>query len=209
MRILLCFCVCLLAASAPGFAAPASEDAAAAQALKEICAKTPCRKTARTLSLRMPDKKILRSKARAYPYLDPDGTLILLPGDTITLGIPKDGNGPAHLLKVVEPGSTRDFGKASESEAPLSFQFKQLEGEPDMVLMVTSAAQAVLKYDAVMLVPGPQGIIQQAQTPTCPVRPQQGSGPVFPATQDWPHPIATLVITNIHALAADAPQGCN
>jgi hypothetical protein len=203
----------LIWASSPAFAAvgvaPANSQQAADQALADTCAKTICRKTSRTLTLRADGGNIARFDTALLPYLDDKGDVILYPGETITLAISKNGNGiaPPTLLKVTDPDGAVNLGILPASDSTLSFELRQNDENPGMRLIVTNVAPVQVKYDAVMFVPTQKGI-QPMRTSSCPVLPPQLSAKSFSVFESWPQPITMLVISNIRAMAPGSGVAC-
>lgn len=182
-----------------------------AQVLAAMCAKVPCRKGGRPLLLRMSDDRGFETKTQAFPYLDDKGTVIVYPGETITIGYDKNGDTPSNpiLLKVTDPDGPVDLGASVKAAATLSFTLKQDDAKPGMMLTVANGVAATLKYDAVMLVPMATGKVEPVPTSTCPLMSPQGSSSTFSGFESWPHPLVMMVITNIHTLPKDAPMVCN
>jgi hypothetical protein len=201
----------LTLASVSAMAAPEDNAAqnrrqAAAQALADVCAKVACRKSTRTITLRTKDGREELDTA-PIPYLDPEGNLLIYPGETITIAFSKDGSGKARLLKVSDPSGQTDFGSLAAPEASVEFRFQQLDGKPDMVLNVQNATSAMIKYDAVQFVVGAQGF-QPSPTSSCPVFPPGRGQTTFGGIEHWPYPIADLLIQNIRPLSATADRAC-
>ncbi|HVZ27406.1 MAG TPA: hypothetical protein VG798_02015 [Rhizomicrobium sp.] len=193
--------------AAPEGTVPSNQKQAADQALADTCAKVVCRKQTRSLSLRASGGNVVRLHTELYPYLDTRGEAIIFPGETITLALPKDGNGPPNLLKVVDPDGPVDIGATSDSDSTLSFEFHQEEGKPDMLLTITSTVAAMLKYDATMLVVTPGGV-RRAHTSTCPILAARETAKTTFGTESWPQPIPMLVISGIHAIPQGGPMNC-
>ena len=205
--------LCLLfsgvgAEAAPEGKAPQNPNQVAAQALADVCAKVACRKSARTFSLRTREGGEGKFNTAPFPYLDPDGNVIIFPGETITVVLPKDGNGKPRLLKVAEPSGVTEYGMQASTEASLEFRFAQMDGKPDMQLTATNTVPVMLKYDAIMAAVTAKGI-QQAPTSICPLFPPMAGTPGFSGYESWPFPIVNLVIGHIRMLPKGAPRDCN
>src|ERR1700761_491654 len=104
----------LFLAVIPAFGQPSGD--AGAQTLKQVCAQVPCR-SANTLTLRARDGRMGQVDIDPYPYLDPDGDVVIYAGETITLALAKDGSGPPRLLKVVDPRGAHQFAEPNAGEA--------------------------------------------------------------------------------------------
>ena len=83
--------------SVAGAAEPPSDHATAAAAqekaaqdLADLCARVTCRKLPRQVSLRMGDNSSFQIGTRMLPYFDDKGTLVIFPGETITLSYAGD-----------------------------------------------------------------------------------------------------------------------
>jgi hypothetical protein len=202
--------VCLVfawtgAMAAPQSNSPQNQHQAAAQALADVCAKVACRKITTTLILRKEDGSTGEVDTSPFPYFDPDGEIFIYPGESIILGVAKNGSGRPRLLKAVDAGGTHQFAQLAAGEASLEFQFRQLEGKPDMVLSVQNATSAMIKYDALMVTaPGRR----PSPTSSCPVYPPQPGQASFGGIESWPHPIVSLLITNIRPLGKSDPRTC-
>jgi len=181
-----------------------------AQTLAAICAKVPCRKGGRTVVLRMPDNRGFEAKTQPYPFLDDHGTVILYPGETVTIGFNKsgDGLGAPVLLKVTDPDGAVDIGAAGTAAASLSFTLKQDDGKPSMMLTAANGVPATLKYNLQMFVPTPDGV-RSGHSSTCPLMAPQGSVASFGGFESWPHPILMLAISDIRMLPGGSPMVCN
>ena len=181
-----------------------------AQTLAAICAKLPCRKGGRSVVLRMPDNRGFESKTQPYPYLDDHGTVILYPGETITIGFNKSGDslGAPVLLKVTDPDGAVDIGAPATAAASLSFTLKQDDGKASMMLTAANAVPATLKYNLQMFVPTPDGV-RSGHSSTCPLMAPQGSVASFGGFESWPHPILMLAISDIRQLPAASGMACN
>lgn len=82
-----------LAAEPPGatdHAAAAEAQAKAAADLAALCARVTCRKIPRQVNLRMRDNSSFQIGTRMLPYFDDKGTLIIFPGESITLSYAGD-----------------------------------------------------------------------------------------------------------------------
>lgn len=193
----------LLLAAMPALGQPPGKEAAA-QALKQVCAQVPCRKITTTLILRKADGSTGNFDTRPYPYFDPDGGLFIYPGETITLGLAKNGSGKPRLLKAVDVDGAHQFAQPAAGEATLEFTLKQIEGKPDMMLNVSNSTGAVIKYDTWMTtVDG-----RTSSTSSCPVFPPGRGQASFGGIEHWPHPIVSLLIENVRALGASADRAC-
>ena len=186
---------------------PASDPA---KALAAMCAKVPCRKGGRSVLLRMPDNRGFQTKTQPFPYLDDRGTVILYPGESITIGFNKDGDalGRPVLVKVTDPDGPVDFGTPGTAAATVSFTLKQDDGKPSMMLTADNGVSATLKYDLQMFVPAADGV-RSGHSSTCPLMAPQGSVASFGGFESWPHPILMLVISNIRMLPAGSGMACN
>jgi hypothetical protein len=187
------------------------DEAAAAKELAEICAKLTCRKASRTMTLRMPDKTNFQITTRPLPYFDDKGQLILFAGESVTLSYAGGDEKLAHpaVSSVRDPLGPVEL-PAPLSDATITFDLKQMDGQPGMMMTVTNKTKTIIKYDAVMFVPDPaSGGARGARTSACPVLPPQGTSTTFSAFENWPQPIVMLLISNIRVLPAGAPQVCN
>jgi hypothetical protein len=181
-----------------------------AQTLAAICAKVPCRKGGRPVLLRMPDNRGFETKTQPYPFLDDHGTVILYPGETITIGFNKNGDslGAPMLLKATDPDGAVDIGAAGTAAASLSFTLKQDDGKPSMMLTAANGVAATLKYNLQMFVPTADGV-RSGHSSTCPLMAPQGSVASFGGFESWPHPILMLAISDIRMLPAGSGMVCN
>ncbi len=196
-------CGMLLLAATPAFGQPASDPDAR---IKQMRAQVPCRNVTK-IPLRGPDGRVGEVETGPYPYLDPSGNLIIYPGETITLALAKDGTGMPRLLKFADAKGAQQFAQPSANDATLEFQFSQMDGKTDMMLMVSNATSAVIKYDAVMSAVSDRGI-DRVGTSTCPVNPPSSGQAAFFNTESWQHPIMRMIIRNIRPLAASASRAC-
>jgi hypothetical protein len=203
------------AAEPPGgvdHAAAVEAQAKAAQDLAALCARVTCRTTPRNLSLRMRDISNFEIGTRMLPYFDDKGTLIIFPGETITLSYPGDDAKLEHpvLSSVSDPAGPVTPPPPPSSSATVSFELEQMDGKADMMLTVTNKTRATVKFDTVMFMPDPaSGNARGSRTTACPVLPPPGAAPSFSDLENWPQPVVMLLIGNIRALAADAPHTCN
>lgn len=195
----------------PDHAAAAEAQAKAAQDLAALCARVTCRQTPRQLILRMPDNSSFQIGTRLLPYFDDKGTMILFPGETITLSYAGEDAKLEHpvLSSVSDPaGPVAPLPPPSGSN--VSFKLEQMDGKPDMMLTVINTTKATVKFDTVMFVPDPaSGNARGSHTTACPVLPPQGNAPSFSDLENWPQPVVMLLIGNIRALDSSAPRTCN
>lgn len=200
-------CISVLSAFAQSNG-PAADDRA--KAIAAMCEKVLCRKTQHDITLRLPDGTSNTAQTQPFPYIAPDGTLLLYAGETITVGFNKAGDtlGSPVLLKVADASGPVDIGTAPVVDMTLTFQLKQDEGRPSTKLFVTNTIAVRFKYDAQIFVPTANGT-KTGRTSTCPVLMPQGAQPNFTSFENWDYPVGMMVITNIRALANDAPQACN
>ena len=186
-----------LSAATAGQAAPEgaaqNESQTQAQVLADVCTKVVCRKTVRTLALRTNDGKVAQIDTQLFPYLDQQGRLSIYPGETITLGFEKNGDGPPRLLKVTDPGGDVDLGPVTPSDFAVVFTLRQRDEKPDMWLTIANTVMATFKYDVDMFVPTPSGL-RPSHTSTCPLLSPQGTLKSFSGVEMWPQPIVMLVI---------------
>jgi hypothetical protein len=192
-------------------AATAAAQEKAVQDLAALCARVACRKLPRQVSLRMGDNSSFQIATRMLPYFDDKGTLIIFPGETITLSYAGDDAKLEHpaLSSVIDPAGPVELLPPLSGRA-VSFRLEQMDGKPDMMLTTTNATKAIVKFDAVMFVPDPaSGNARGSRTSTCPILPPQGSAPGFRGFENWPQPVVMLLIGNIRALDAAAPRACN
>jgi hypothetical protein len=203
-----------LAAEPPGaadHAAAAEAQAKAAADLAALCARVTCRKIPRQVSLRMRDNSSFQIGTRMLPYFDDKGTLIIFPGESITLSYADDDAKLEHpvLSSVIDPAGPVELPPPA-SKANITFELKQMYGKPDMMLSVTNTTRATVKFDTVMFVPDPaSGNARGSRTTACPVLPPPGSAPSFSDFENWPQPIVMLLIGNIRAQDPSAPRTCN
>jgi hypothetical protein len=203
-----------LAAEPPGaadHAAAAEAQAKAAADLAALCARVTCRKIPRQVSLRMRDNSSFQIGTRMLPYFDDKGTLIIFPGESITLSYADDDAKLEHpvLSSVIDPAGPVELPPPA-SKANITFELKQMDGKPDMMLSVTNTTRATVKFDTVMFVPDPaSGNARGSRTTACPVLPPPGSAPSFSDFENWPQPIVMLLIGNIRAQDPSAPRTCN
>jgi hypothetical protein len=191
-------------------AAAAAAQAKAAQDLAALCARVTCRKNPRQVSLRMGDNSSFQIGTRMLPYFDDKGTLIIFPGETITLSYTGDDAKLEHpvLSSVIDPAGPVELPPSSGTT--VSFRLEQMDGKSDMMLTTTNTTGAIVKFDTVMFVPDPaSGNARGSRTTTCPVLPPQGVAPGFSGFENWPQPVVMLLIGNIRALDAAAPRTCN
>ncbi|HEX4027798.1 MAG TPA: hypothetical protein VHX18_09275 [Rhizomicrobium sp.] len=202
-----------LAAEPPGgadHAAAAEAQAKAAADLAALCARVTCRKIPRQMSLRMRDNSSFQIGTRMLPYFDDKGTLIIFPGETITLSYAGDDAKLEHpaLSSVIDPAGP--VALPPFSGTTVSFKLEQMDGKPDMMLSVANTTGAIVKFDTVMFVPDPaSGNARGSRTTACPVLPPQGRAPSFSDLENWPQPIVMLLIGNIRALDAAARRACD
>ncbi|HKU64962.1 MAG TPA: hypothetical protein VJQ06_07885 [Rhizomicrobium sp.] len=215
MRKILVLPVLLLALGLPAAQAAVQaspvDEAAAAKERAALCAKVTCRKASRPLSLRMPDKSNFVISTRPLPYFDDKGTLILFAGESVTLSYATDDERLEHpvLSSVSDPLGPVELPPPA-SKAAIRFDLQQMEGEAGMMLTVTNTTKTTVKYDAVMFMPDPAGGgARGGRTTACPVMPPQDRAASFSGFENWPQPIVMLLISNIRALAKDAPSICN
>ena len=192
-------CGVLLLTAAPAFGQPS------AQMLKQMCAQVPCRKVT-TLTLRTESSKG-QIDTNPYPYLDPNGNVIIYPGETITLALAGNGSGKPRLLEATDAGGKHSFAKAAPTEKTLTFQFKQTDGKPDMVLTAVNTTTSAIKYDAVISAVTDKGINQKPSA-TCPLSPPSPGQPSFRGIESWPFPIVGLLIHDIRPLGKSTPRAC-
>jgi hypothetical protein len=193
-------CGALLLAAAPAFGQPS------AQMLKQMCAQVPCRKVA-TLTLRRADGGTGQVDTNAYPYLDPNGNVILYPGETISIAVKANGSGKPRLLKVADAAGMHQFAEATAGEKTLIFQLKQMNDKPDMVLTASNTTTAVIKYDVVITAATDKGI-KQGPTSTCPLSAPSKGAPDFRGVESWPYPIFEMLIHDIRPLGKSTPRAC-
>ena len=192
-------CGALLLAAAPAFGQPS------AQMLKQMCTQVPCRKvTTLTLLAAAGQGQI---ETDPYPYLDPNGNVIIYPGETITLAMAQNGSGKPRLLSVSDAAGAHQFAQAAARDKTLVFQFKQVGGKPDMVLTIVNTTTAAIKYDAVMSSVTDNGV-KQAPTVTCPVNPPGKGQQSFRGIENWPFAIVSLLIYDIRPLGKSASPAC-
>jgi len=188
----------------------AQQSPDAAQALAQVCAKLACRKGGSAVLLRLPENHGFEIKTQPYPYLDDRDSVILYPGETVTIGFNKTGDalGRPVLVKVSDANGPVDIGTPGTAAATLSFTLKQSEGKTDMMLTAANGVPAMLKYDAIMFAPTASGI-RPMRTSSCPLMPPQGGAQAFSGFESSPQPFVMMAITNIHALAPGAAVSCN
>jgi hypothetical protein len=216
----------LLAAFALAFATPvwaadllpgAPSDAVAAararaQVVAAMCAQVACRKASRAFNLQLADGGIYTLHTSPYPYLDSSGTVVLYPGETITLGISKNGNGldPPVLISVRDPNGLVDLetpGPASIPRATLTMSLVQDSAKPATSLVAASTMGAMLKYN-VRVTMVANGGVHTITSNTCPLLPPQDSTPSFTGFENRPQPIGMMVISNIRVLPPGSPMAC-
>jgi hypothetical protein len=189
-------------------ASASSPDAARAQALAAECAKVPCRKSATSFELRTKDG-VFQGQTQPVPWLDDQGTVILFPGESVTIGYPTDDSALARPELYAHAGPDEVMvGPAARLGPILTFDLKQMDGKPDMMMTGTNRVKATIKFDIVMYVPTPAGV-RAMRTSACPLMPPQGSRDSFSGFEHWPHPIAMMVITHIRAMPAGAAMTCD
>ena len=162
-------------------------DDAAAQ-LAEVCKQVPCRKPTTTY-LDFPDGGRLEIGNPGLPYVDPDGVVVVLSGETISVELSESGGkitGVHYVPAVKNPAHT------------LTFELKQLKPD-ETILTIHGNFSHMLKYDALMEVmkPDRSGMVI-VRTSTCPMF-KEGFG-----TEMWPHPVAKLTLQNFRFLPYDS-----
>ncbi len=189
----------LLLAAVPAVGQPS------AQMLKQMCAQVPCRKVS-TLTLRT-EGSSGQIDTNPYPYVDPNGNVIIYPGETITLALAGNGSGKPRLLEAVDASGKHAFAKAAAGEKTLAFQFKQTDGKPDMVLTSVNTTTSAIKYDVVISAVTVKGI-NQKPTATCPLNAPGPGQPSFRGIESWPFPIVEMLIHDIRPLGKSTPRAC-
>lgn len=216
----------LMVFAAPGFAAgPPPTPTAAAPAtgptpaerqaqLAALCAKVPCRKESRQIEIRADAQHGFRYTNQQLPYVDPDGTIILYPGETITVSLAADGDKLAvpKIVSVSDSTGAVDLGDAANKsavpETTMTFAFSQIPGKPDMILFATNRTKLMLKYSAIIMTPSEQGL-KASRTTICPVLPSNDPKLGFTGTESWQQGIGMLIVTNLHILPSDGSTACN
>ena len=127
-----------------------------------------------------------------------NGAVAIFPGEAFIVEFPDNGSvGNPRFLRVVDNIDVVGMSDTSAGARPtISFEFKQDPDKPNMTLEIKSNIDALVKYDATMWVPTPRGV-QVGHTSSCPVFANAGG------IETWPHPIATLVLTNFRVLRRD------
>jgi hypothetical protein len=169
-------------------------DEARAKALAEACARSTCRSESREIRLRSTTGGEWGLTTQLFPYVD-DGQIILYPGETIEVEFAADGKA------MDKPRFARVVGSSAvvppkEGVAVFSFELKQLDGKPDMMLTIKSTLGFPVKYDAHMFTFGKDGP-QSAYTSSCPII---ARGAAF---ETWPHEIGMIVLTDFRVVSQD------
>ena len=198
------------ALAAPEAEAKPDADEARIQSLERICAKVACRKSVRTLSLRAAGGKEVEASTERYPYLDDHGSIVIYPGETISVALPgqDEGLGQPTLVAVTDPDGPVALSSAAAGPANLSFQLEEFgKDKPGMLLRIDNQINSALKYDLTMFVAAGDGF-RAMHTSACTLLPPQSGLKSFGGFESWPHPIVMLVISNIHGLPKGTPQSC-
>ena len=186
----------LLLNSCVGPMAAEGDPMAAASDLAAACARSVCRTEVKRLTLNAENGRF-EYMTDLFPYAD-SGTVSIFPGETIVVEFESDtAVSTPRFVKVTDhghdAGTQEGMAVASPGAKPtISFEFRQDPDKPSMTLEVSSTLGTLVKYDALMWVPTPNGI-RPARTSSCPLFAARGF-------ETWPHPIVMLVLTNFRVL---------
>lgn len=174
------------------------------------CPKQPCRKGGRTILLGLPGNQGVETKTHPYPYLDGQDSLILYPGEMVTIGFNREGGTWGHpmLVRVTDPDGPVNLGTPAPAAATLSFALEQDQGKPNMMLIAANGIPAMVKYDVATYVPTDDGV-QVDHVATCPLAARPGSSGASSGFETWPHLVVMVVITNIRMMPPGFPAQCS
>lgn len=209
--------VMLLLAAAPSATGAESDGAA------EVCASTLCRTGDFKLAVFFDKDHYTGISVTHSPYVLPDGSILIFPGETLAFEVPFDGEkiGTPKFLGEYQP----QYPMMRDPEGPpappsnlpkleqlppntLVLSYGQMGGraqsDPLMMLTLSHNLPKALKVDAIMTVIRPRATVyEQAPTSTCPVI-AKGAG-----FESWPDPLGPMVLRNIRVLPDGAPMVCN
>ena len=167
--------------------------------LARACARSVCRTEVKDLRLVTPDGEPVVIKTELFPYAD-GGRVSIFTGEAFVVDF-ADSRGVAnpHFTQLLDRlEDTRGLKFAAPGTRPtMSFQLRQDADGPDTMLITNSTLNAVVKFDAEIFVPTPDGVMSM-HTSTCPVI--AGGG----ANETWPYPIAMVVLSNFRVLPMNA-----
>jgi hypothetical protein len=182
----------------------AEEAARRAKDLAGACASNPCRTETRDIRLNDINGGSYDFMTELLPYVD-DGAVSLYSGETVEIDFAADGKAMdrPRFVRTVEdkaapgaPPPADDAQPDQPARGAMRFQLKQTDGKADMTLEIKSDLGFIVKYDAVIFVPTPNGI-KTMHTSSCPVI-SHGAG-----FETWPYPIMMIVLTDFRVLSAD------
>lgn len=141
------------------------------------------------ISLHMPDGTTFTQTLPAPNPLVQYDHVYLFPGQTLYIEAEVDGDKLVNLRMV--PANAHP-----EKTLVLTFEQRETQGQYGMFLDIHNPFMLWLKYHAAV-VDADTALGMLKQTSTCPVIP--GSN----ASENWPHPIFQLVLSDFHFLAQD------
>lgn len=187
-------------------AAQLEAEAAHVKELAEACARSTCRTESKELRLKSTTGGEWGIKTQLFPYAD-NGQIVLYPGETIAVEFSADGKAmdKPHFLRLIDPAAPMTSSPSNPSapdRAIMTFEFKQTDGKPDMMLSIKSTLGFVIKYDAHMFVPTKNGT-QSIYTSSCPIIAKGG------AFETWPQEIAMIVLHDFRVVSERDGVACN
>ncbi|WP_443747770.1 hypothetical protein [Asticcacaulis solisilvae] len=217
------FAVAAMLAGAPAFAQTAAEPQPA-----DACQATACR-TGGFDAVVLVDKDHYRTVPITHsPYVLPDGSILIFPGETIAIQFRRDGDtlsaptfyrrfapalparietgdkvgdDPANAGLPVIKGDVSKDKVAGLPPDTLLLSYGQANGQPGMMLFVDHTFARTLKLDATMSLIG-KGRYEQRPTSTCPILPGVSS------FESWPNPLGPMILKGFRLLPASDKIVC-
>ncbi|HVZ29308.1 MAG TPA: hypothetical protein VG839_02870 [Asticcacaulis sp.] len=207
------------AVSALASVALLSALSAKADTKPDPCASQACRKGGYNVALRVDAKKYATVPVSHSPYILPNGSIMIFPGETIAVQFTLDGDkltapkfykayAPRLPAQVTSGGKMSDpdtagLGKDDAGSLPpntVLLSYGQFKGQAGMVLEVEHNMPRTVKLDALMAVIQ-QGAYVQKPAATCPVKAK------LLAFETWQQPLGPMVLANTR-FAADGDTTC-
>lgn len=178
--------------------------------LTALCRKVACRGQTRPIELRLDASRGYHFESELLPYVDDKGSILLYPGDVVTVSVARNGK-KLSLPKIVNAsdagGKINLGGKAnSGATSTVTFALTQDEGKPDMTLLVTNKTGLTLKYTAVAGIPSQQGL-RPSHTSVCPLLPGSAKDG-FTGHETWPQAIGMIILSDLR-IVQSKDTACN
>jgi hypothetical protein len=138
-----------------------------------------------------------------FPYTD-NGVVTIFPGEALIVEFADNSSvDKPRFVRLVDRVDITGQPTEADSEArpTMAFEFRQEPDMPTMTLEIKSTVDAMVKFDATMWVPTPDGI-RVGHTSSCPVFANAGG------IETWPHPIAMLILTNFRVQPLSGNVAC-